>query len=135
MSFIKENIEKVLMFILTPFVIFSPEGIGIIIAYILVGSAALIILAFGVIKIIANKSNAKKTLYKIGGLAIIALISYLMASGEVLDSFEKYEITSLTSKQVGMGLYIFYIVLGGAILAMAISPLLAQLKIKDKNAS
>lgn len=135
MPFIKENIEKVLMLILTPFVIFSPEGIGIIIAYILVGSAVLTILAFGIIKMISNKASRRKALYALGGLAIITSISYLMASGEVLDSFEKYEITSLVSKQVGMWLYVFYIVLGAAILAMIISPLLTQLKVKNRNAS
>ena len=38
-----------------------------------------------------------------------------MASDEVLGSYEKYEITSSTAKQVGMGLTTFYILAIGAI--------------------
>ena len=38
------------------------------------------------------------------------IISYLMASDEVLNSYEKYEITASTSKKVGMGLITFYFI-------------------------
>ena len=43
------------------------------------------------------------------------IFSYLIASNEVLESFEKYEITASTSKQVGMGLIAFYILMLAAI--------------------
>jgi NADH:ubiquinone oxidoreductase subunit 6 (subunit J) len=58
---------------------------------------------------------AKKTLYSIGGLLVIILISYLLSSDEVLGSYEKYEITASTAKRVGMGLTTFYLLAIGAI--------------------
>ena len=64
---------------------------------------------------ILGSKNAKKMLYSFGGLIAILIISYLMASNEVLGSYEKYEITSSTAKQVGMGLTTFYILAIGAI--------------------
>ena len=51
----------------------------------------------------------KKHYYTIGGLFIIIILSYITASDEVLGSYEKYEITASTAKQVGMGLTTFYI--------------------------
>ena len=64
---------------------------------------------------IANTENAKKTLYTIGGLVIVLLISYIVSSDEILGSYEKYNITASTAKNVGMGLTTFYILAIGAI--------------------
>ena len=93
-------------------------NMGIILTYLMVGFAALITIGFGVKKMIANTENAKKPLYTIGGLVAVLLFSYLIASNEVLGSFEKYEITALTSKKVGMGLITFYFLMFGAIAAV-----------------
>ena len=93
-------------------------NIGLILTYLMVGVAALTALGFGVKKMITNTDNAKKTLYAICGLAVILLSSYLIASNEVLTSFEKYEITATTSKQVGMGLITFYCLILAAIVAV-----------------
>ena len=90
-------------------------NIGIILTYLMVGFAALTAIGFGIKKMIANTENAKKTLYTVGGLIAVLLVSYLIASNEVLASFEKYEITPSTSKQVGMGLITFYLLVFGAI--------------------
>jgi hypothetical protein len=98
-------------------------NIGIIFTYLMVGFAALLAIGFGVKKMIANTENAKKTLYTIGGLAAILLFSYLIASSEVLGSYEKYEITESTSKQVGMGLITFYLLVSAAIGAVLYSEL------------
>jgi NADH:ubiquinone oxidoreductase subunit 6 (subunit J) len=84
----------------------------------MVGFAALTAIGFGVKKMIANTENTKKALYTIGGLIIVLLFSYLIASDEVLKSYEKYEITSSSSKQVGMGLIMFYLLIFGAIAAV-----------------
>ena len=65
-----------------------------------------------------NTNNAKKTLYTVGGLVIAFIIAYVLASDEVLDSYEKYKITASSSKQVGMGLITFYFLLFGAIAAI-----------------
>ena len=92
--------------------------IGIILTYLMVGFAALIAIGFGIKKMMTNTENAKKTLYTIGGLVAVLLFSYLIASDEVLGSFDKYEITASTSKQVGMGLIAFYFLMFGAITAI-----------------
>ena len=47
-------------------------------------------------------------LYSFGGLIAILIFSYLFASDEVLQSYEKYKITSSEAKNVGMGLIMFY---------------------------
>jgi hypothetical protein len=90
-------------------------NIGIILTYLMVALAALTAIGFGVKKMMQKTNNAKKTLYSIGGLLVIILISYLMSSDEVLGSYEKYEITAATAKRVGMGLTTFYFLAIGAI--------------------
>ena len=90
-------------------------NIGIILTYLMVAFAAATAVGFGVKKMMQKTNNAKKTLYSMGGLIAIILIAYLMSSDEVLGSYEKYEITSSTAKQVGMGLTTFYILAIGAI--------------------
>ena len=93
-------------------------NIGIILTYVMVTFAALTAIGFGVKKMIQNTNNAKKTLYTSGGLVIAFLIAYLLASNEVLSSYEKYNITASSSKQVGVGLITFYFLLFGAIAAI-----------------
>ena len=93
-------------------------NIGIIITYIMVLGAALAVLGFSIIQMIKNPKNAKKTLYTISGLVIVLIISYLIASSEVLPSYEKYQIDSGTAKRVGMGIFTFYFLAIGAILTV-----------------
>jgi hypothetical protein len=88
---------------------------GLILSYVMIGSAALASIVFGIIKMMQDTNNAKKTLYWIGGLVISFIIAYVLASDEVLDSYKKYEITASTAKQVGMGLITCYILAIGAI--------------------
>jgi len=90
-------------------------NIGIIITYLMIACAALTAIGFGVKKMLQNTENTKKTLYTIGGLVIILLFSFLVASDDVLGSYEKYGTTASTSKQVGMGLISFYCLIFGAI--------------------
>jgi hypothetical protein len=104
-------------------------NIGIILTYLMVGVAALTAIGFGIKKMIANTENTKKTLYTIVGLIVVIVFSYLIASNEVLGSFEKYEITESTSKQVGMGLITFYILMFvaiGAVLYAELSKVLSK---------
>ena len=84
-------------------------NIGIIITYVMIGFATATTLIFGVKKMLSNTKNAKKTLYTILGLVLVCLVSYLIASDEVLQSYEKYKISASQSKNVGMGLLMFYI--------------------------
>jgi len=81
----------------------------------MVAFAALAAIGFGIKKMMQKTNSAKKTLYTIGSLFVIILISYLISSNEVLGSYEKYEITATTVKRVGMGLTTFYLLAIGAI--------------------
>ena len=90
-------------------------NIGIILTYFMIGFAALTAIGFGIKKLMQKTNNAKKTLYIIGGLVAVLIFSYLIASDEVLGSYEKYEITASTAKKVGMGLNTFYLLAIGAI--------------------
>ena len=90
-------------------------NIGIILTYLMVGFAALTAIGFGIKKMMLKTNNAKKTLYTTGGLVAILIFSYLIASDEVLGSYEKYEITASTAKKDGMGLNTFYLLAIGAI--------------------
>ena len=96
---------------------------GIILTYIMVAFAAFAAIGFGIKQMIQKTNNAKKTLYTIGGLFIIIILSYITASDEVLGSYEKYEITASTAKKVGMGLTTFYILAISAIGAVLYSEL------------
>jgi len=90
-------------------------NIGIILTYFMIAFAALTAIGFGVKKMMQKTNNAKKAIYTIGGLVVVLIFSYLMASDEILGSYEKYEITASTAKKVGMGLTSFYILAIGAI--------------------
>ena len=93
-------------------------NIGIIITYIMIAGAALAVLGFSVIQMTKSPDNAKKTLYTIGGLVVVLIISYLIASAEVFPSYEKYNINAGSAKRVGMGLFAFYFLAIGAVLTV-----------------
>ena len=131
MDFLKKNWFIIIGIVFSFIAITSGENLGLIIAYLLVAAATLTILVFGVKKAF-DATNRKKTMYKIGGLFVIGLISYFLASqnlflnDEINGIYDKYGVTSATSKQVGMGLWIFYIVLTGAIVSIIASPFLSK---------
>ena len=93
-------------------------NIGIILTYIMVIGAALSVLGFGIVRMLNHPKNAKKSLYTVGGLILILLLGFALASSEVLPSYEKYEIDAGSSKRVGMGLITFYFLSLCAILAV-----------------
>ena len=98
-------------------------NIGIILTYVMIGAATLTTILFGLKKMLSNTKNAKKTLYTIGGLIIVCIISYIIASGDVLSSYEKYDISSAQAKNVGMGLVMFYILAAAAIASVLFAEL------------
>lgn len=93
-------------------------NIGIILTYVMVGFATLTTLAFAVKRMIQNPKDAKKTLCAIGGLVVIVIAAYFLSSDAVLNSYEKYDVTSAASKRVGIGLITFYFLIFGAISAI-----------------
>ena len=93
-------------------------NIGIIITYIMIFGAALAVVGFSGIQMMKNPNNAKKTLYSIGGLVVVLVLGYFLASSEVLPAYEKYGVDASTAKRVGMGLNTFYFLAIGAIGAL-----------------
>lgn len=61
-------------------------NIAIIIAYILVGLAALAVIGFSIYQLFANFSKAKNGLIGVGILALIVYISYLTSTSEVYEN-------------------------------------------------
>ena len=87
---------------------------GLFISYIAFGLCAVVALVFSLIGVL---SGGKKTLMGIGGFAVLCLVAYLMAS----DSVETgWDITSDTSKWIGIGLGLLYILFGAAAAAILI---------------
>ena len=105
-------IPSSILLILFPATVYGPF---LIISYIMVALAGITTVAFGIIKMIQNPNNAKKTLYVIAGLIIVFIVGYILASDQVLISYSKYKITPSTAKQVGMGLIACYILAMGTI--------------------
>lgn len=98
-------------------------SLGLYITYSLIGFGVLMTLGFGIKKIFDSTNNLKKMGYTLGGLVLIIVLSYSLASDEILNSYEAYDITSSTSKRVGIGLYTFYLLSASAILAIIYSEL------------
>ena len=84
--------------------------------------ATLVILVFSVKHMITNSKAAKKTLITLGGLSLVLFLSYfILASDEVLSSYQKYDISGTTSNMVGMGLWSFYILSTIAVISIVVT--------------
>lgn len=92
-------------------------NIGLILTYLMIAGAAIAAIAFPVMFLAKNPAKAKSTLLGVGVLLVITLISFLIASGDVMNfpGAEKFGMTEASTKRVGMGLIVFYILSFGAI--------------------
>ncbi len=92
-------------------------NIGLILTYLMIAGAAIAAIAFPVMFLAKNPAKAKSTLLGVGALLVISLISFLIASGDVMNfpGAEKFGMTEASTKRVGMGLIVFYILSFGAI--------------------
>ena len=79
----------------------------------------LLALVFSAIKLFNDKKNAKKTLAMIGGLVVVCIIAYMLASDKT--TVTSLEVSDSAVKQVGMGLITFYILIASAIGAIVYS--------------
>lgn len=72
------------------------------------GGIGLIAIIFSTGKfLIENPSNAKKMLITIGSVALVCVICYVVAPGNLSPSYEEYGVTSkVVSKRIDMGLYL-----------------------------
>tara|TARA_B110000967_G_C18858111_1_gene548374 strand:+ start:862 stop:1191 length:330 start_codon:yes stop_codon:yes gene_type:complete len=101
---------------------------GIVLTYILLGTAAFLALAFPIKQLISRPKQAKQIGMALGGLLVIYIIATLLASDEVTEHYAEFGVTQTISKQVGTGLFLFYILGAGAILSVIYSEVSKMLK-------
>jgi hypothetical protein len=98
-------------------------------AYILVALGAGLAVIAGLFHTVTDKKAAKGGMISLAFLGVIAFVSYLMASSEIpqfigVDKFiNDGTLTESIAKLVDTGLYATYILLGLAILSIAVTPL------------
>jgi len=92
-------------------------NIGIYLTYILIAIAILALIAFPVYFMITNFGKAKSGLIGVLFLAIVFVISYLIAPADQGVLYENYKIGPGASKLIGGGLIITYITFFGVIVA------------------
>ena len=98
---------------------------GLILTYIMIAVAALAAIVYPLMFLAKNPSKGKNALMGIGGLLFITVISYVLASGDIMTfpGSEKFGMTEASTKRVGMGLIVFYILSIGAIAAVLFAEL------------
>ena len=98
----------------------SASGFGLNLTYVLGVLAVLGTLVSSVLYIVNNPKNAKKLIIGICVLAVICGVSYIASSGEVLDSYAKYDVTTVAkSKLIDMGMYLTLVLgVGSVVLAV-----------------
>jgi hypothetical protein len=80
-----------------------------IITYFLLAVAVIVSLVFTLKNLFSNPEGLKKTLFVLGGLLLVVIISYVMSSGtDVGPDFMAMSDES-TVKKIGMGLNVFFI--------------------------
>ncbi|RTE55060.1 hypothetical protein EHW67_00360 [Arenibacter aquaticus] len=93
-----------------------------IITYVLLGIAVAATVLFGLMNLITSKGGLKKAIFAIGGLLVVVVISYAMATGTDVDLDEMARkgipTTEDTVKTIGMGLNVFFILTIVAVAAM-----------------
>ncbi len=107
-----------------------------IIMYILLAIAVITTVIFGLKKLLSSPGSIKKTLFALGGLAVVVAISYGLSSGDeakaVVDSFASnpnIDASEGTVKNIGMGLNVFFILTAVAVVLM-VFPGLKKLFVK-----
>ena len=95
-----------------------------ILMYLLLAIAVVASVFFGLKKLLSTPGSLKKTLFAIGGLAIVVAISYGLSSNNmaVVEAMSErgLETTEGTVKNIGMGLNVFFILTVVAVLLMVL---------------
>lgn len=97
-------------------------------SFVLAAIAVGLVLVFSVVNIFINPTNLKSTLVGIGGILVIVIISYLLASDAPLNFTSKevaaqYNGDTATLKWTDAGLITAYILFGASILGMLFTEL------------
>lgn len=89
---------------------------GLIFAYILIGLCALAAIGLPLVQAMGNPSSLKKIGISVGGLVVLFVVCYLIASDSTVGTTE--EVTGGTAKRVGAGIIMFYLLLAGALVSI-----------------
>jgi hypothetical protein len=92
---------------------------SLLIAEVLLGLAILVTLGSALTNVINHPKESIKTLIGIVVLGLIGLIAYSVSSGEIIEKYIEFDVTSAhQSKLVDMGLYLMYACTGIAVVAI-----------------
>ena len=93
-----------------------------LLTYLFLGIAVVASLIFALKNLFSNGQNIKKALFAIGGLLVVVLISWAMASGTDVSVEEmaskNIETSESTIRNIGTGLNVFFILTFVAVVAM-----------------
>lgn len=90
---------------------------GIVLTYILLAIATLAALVFPIMHLVTHPKKAKQVVIGLGALLAVYLIATMLASDEVTEHYAKFDVTATSSKQVGTGLIVFYILAAAAVIS------------------
>ncbi len=101
---------------------------GLYSAYVLLAVAIGASIILPLLNTLQSPGEIKKALYAIAGMVVLFVISYALAGSEVTDDQAAKGITENTSKLVGAGLIMFYLISIIAVIGLAYSEINKALK-------
>ena len=106
----------------------STLNVAIIFVYIIVFLTIGLLLFFSIMNIAGNFKESYKGLLGLVALIVIFLIGYAISSPELTESAIKMQVTGQQLKWMGGGMFTFYVVFFGAILAIVGSIIMNAVK-------
>jgi hypothetical protein len=103
-------------------------NIGSIMLYILAIDAIVLIIVFAVAQVISNKKQLLKTLILLAIVAVIVLVSYLLAPSDLSEVAALIEVSESVYKWIGAAINVAYVAFAGVILALAGSLIYTKIK-------
>jgi hypothetical protein len=94
---------------------------GLYVMYVLFAVAIVAALGLPVISAIKSPANVVKSLIGIGAMVVLFFVSYGISGGDVTAKQAALGVTETTSKMVGAGLTMFYIVMVTAVIGLIYS--------------
>ncbi len=95
-------------------------------SFILIAIAAIAAIGFPIINMVTNPASSKKTLLIVGLMAVVVVVSYVLANGDIFEfpGYKKFFYEDITmdphtfSRYVGTGLWTMYILGAVSVLSM-----------------
>jgi hypothetical protein len=102
--------------------------IGIYAMYVFLGIALVAAVVLPLISAIKSPAGLLKSLAGVGALVVLFLISFALSGSEVTTKAKAAGITEASSKMIGAGLTLFYIVFIGTVIGVVYSEINKALK-------